>query len=69
MDRKAAKELLHIEGRLGRSAEIVARGKGAHRAKRPASSERHEDPSKVDGVAVLLLLYFRRCEFGSPQRN
>jgi len=27
MDRKAAKELLHIEGWLDRSAEIVARGK------------------------------------------
>ncbi len=29
MDRKAAKEPLHIEGWLDRSADIVARGKGA----------------------------------------
>ena len=30
MNRKAAKELLHIEGWLDRSAEIVTRGKGAY---------------------------------------
>ena len=30
MDRKAAKELLHIEGWLDRSAEIVERGKHAY---------------------------------------
>lgn len=32
MDRKAAKELLHIEGWLERSSEIVARGKGDYLA-------------------------------------
>src|SRR5450756_1202961 len=32
MDRKAAKELLHIDGWLDRSAEIVARGKDAYLA-------------------------------------
>lgn len=32
MDRKAAKELLHIEGWLDRSAEIVVRGKDVYLA-------------------------------------
>ena len=32
MDRKAAKELLHIEGWLERVDEIVQRGKGAYLA-------------------------------------
>jgi hypothetical protein len=32
MDRKAAKELLHIEGWLDRSAQIVERGKDAYLA-------------------------------------
>ncbi|MEO6606759.1 MAG: HepT-like ribonuclease domain-containing protein [Aeromicrobium sp.] len=32
MDRKAAKELLHVEGWPARSAEIVARGKDAYLA-------------------------------------
>ncbi|PKH38973.1 DUF86 domain-containing protein [Nocardioides alpinus] len=30
MDRRTAKELLHVEGWLARSAEIVARGKDAY---------------------------------------
>ncbi len=30
IDRKAAKELLHIDGWLSRSAEIVGRGKDAY---------------------------------------
>ncbi len=32
MDRKAVKELLHIEGWLARAAEIIARGKDAYLA-------------------------------------
>ena len=32
MDREAAKDLLHIEGWLDRSAEIVVRGKDAYLA-------------------------------------
>lgn len=34
MDRAAAKELLHIEGWLDRSAQIVERGKDAYLADR-----------------------------------
>jgi len=30
MDRRTAKELLHVEGWLARAAEIVARGKAAY---------------------------------------